>query len=196
MKKFLFFLLSSVSLFIACKKEIPASKKRAMQQAEIRELYHGKYKLVSSYSSVPLDINSDGKASDNLMAEIPELQFDSWVEIRIPASTYLFKNGNGLFDWFWPEQYLYEIDNEKVSVNYASQSSPRNCDILKNNKEIILFEYEGNKDKPAYRWPLPDKVTIESTTFIKVVCTRSFYTKDGWQTAETISLYEKFSNVN
>ncbi|WP_353139643.1 hypothetical protein [Pseudopedobacter sp.] len=40
------------------------------------------------------------------------------------------------------------------------------------------------------------RVTVESTTFIKVVCTRSFYTKDGWQTAETISLYEKFSNVN
>ena len=48
------------------------------------ERFHGKYKIISSTSSEPLDVNFDGVASTNLLQEIVALANDgSFLELRV-----------------------------------------------------------------------------------------------------------------
>ena len=72
--------------------------------------FHGRYKIISSTSSEPLDVNLDGTSSLDMLQEISELNFQEGKQYYVQLSIYRPSKNTpepkfGFAQW-WPEQYI------------------------------------------------------------------------------------------
>ena len=195
---FILFVLLSFALS-GCKdnQELVLEDKRT---ENLYDQFHGKYRLISSHTSSPIDVDQDGSSSDNLMDEIPEMT-NSWLEIRvIPDSK--SKDYDALFCLFWPEQEI-RLDlktqdpvgyEPNASVAYLLQSTPRYSSI-KESEGTISVTREKSDNATARRWSIPEEVVIEGPDQLKVVTEKLLYTKLGWQTVIVTAVYERFVKI-
>lgn len=161
---------------------------------------HGRYKLISSYSSISLDVDQDGVSSNNLVSEILGL-VDSKVEIRVLSSS---ENSvyDAMFCLFWPEQ---EIDlnfrtqdplafDSDARVVYLLQGVHRYAGI-KEHDNIIKVTGENSGEASARRWTIPREVVVERPNRLKITIEKLLYTKSGWEKVVITTVYERFTNV-
>lgn len=199
MKTICFFLiLISLVLSMSCTRD----SQNLINDEEFKLLYeqfNGKYAITQASSDTALDINQDGIVSNNLFDEIKELP-SSHLEIRVLFDNVIAHKNSGIFEQFWPEQYLIldgkiqDIDqyNSAVLVNYLVQGAPRYCNIHQSEKKIDVLVSEYIPSTPK-RWTLPTVVTIEDNNTVRIVQDKAFYTKIGWKTTKVTSTYTRVS---
>jgi hypothetical protein len=152
----------------------------------IHDQLHGKYKAISSISNDAVDINLDGSASTDILAELPALtKAFSNLEILIQTKEKF------LLCAYWPQQDLGYGVPPNVAVNYVNQGTVRLFTLKENNNEILVKPDEAPLDPE--RFPFPSSVTIEGPDLIKIVLDRKLYTSKGWITTTITTVYQRFT---
>lgn len=195
----IFILLVSIGT-VGCKNQ----DTKVNPKDDIKLLYqrfHGKYKIISSTSSEPLDVNFDGVSSNNLLKEIGELNnYGAFLELRVKTpdpSVFLFSQ-------FWPEQYIHTYRkpnsdwngrdtlgyNQAYSVSYAQQAIPYRFSFTDDLSQILVTS-SGKADE--FRWIKPESVFVEEKDRLRLINRRHIYTRTGVKEVTVITIYERFT---
>lgn len=162
---------------------------------QIKEKFHGKYEMISSVSSVPVDLNMDGISSNKLLNENPE-----YLKAGIML---LITEGNGyLFEEKWPVEYIETGTNDPIDstsyhsnylINYAMYMNASLFQFDDNYKSIQLhgIRHEDSTNKLIS----VESVTVEENEIIKVVTVRKLYTINGWATTKIESRYKRYTII-
>ena len=187
-----FCLQFAVVLFLlACERDsVPANK-------DVKKLYqsfHGKYEIISSIASEPLDLNLDGVSTTNLLTELEDVT-NSRVEIRIQESF--------LFVQPWPEPFFSGIAgtgenmptayDPRITVNYAMQGVGRLFEFDEKVEQILLLPDDPFTNQT--RFPRPTSIKLKPGEMVEVTINKSFYTSAGIKNVQVISLYKRFTMV-
>ena len=164
--------------------------------------FHGKYKVISSTSSQPLDVNFDGVSSNDLLKEIRDLNYSgASLELRV-KSVYgpVF-----LFSQAWPEQYVRTYYgptqwngwdtlsyNPTHLVSYANQAGPYRFSFTDDLSQILVTA-AGKAD--TIRWVKPESVFIEAKDRLRVTNKRRIYTRQGVKEVRITTIYERFTII-
>jgi len=162
--------------------------------------FHGKYKVVSSVSSEPLDVNFDGVASTSLTEEIRGLaDNESQVELRIKS----LDRPVFLLVQAWPEQYVNTYTgttpqwngwdplryNPTYYVAYARQGSPYGFTFSEDLSQIVVTP---NPEADIVRWVKPERVDVEAGDRLRLTNKRRLYTRKGVREVTITTTYERF----
>jgi hypothetical protein len=156
---------------------------------EIYQQFYGKYEIVSSISERPVDLDSDGEASIDLIDEMPNIDNSHLV---------IFIKDNGIND----ENVLLFIHGWHEQV-FSRSSSPDKANeipsyvlkvvssrfILNDHKDILFLQDDPNE------FPLPEEVSVNDEGQIQTVISRKLFTPDGWQTVKITSTYSRYTTV-
>ncbi|MFD2569493.1 hypothetical protein ACFSUS_02550 [Spirosoma soli] len=171
----------------------------------LHEQFHGKYRVISSVSIEPLDINFDGVASLDMVQELAELQTNDrtkyCVELRIYGPTQKDPKTYFSFMQWWPEQSIrlgnkYWDNNELIAydpkyvVNYDFQGASRSFSFSTDLKQITV---NPNDNEKSFRWGRPESVTIDDNGRLRVVNKRRLYSKAGVKDVVITTVYERFT---
>lgn len=182
----------SVILFLlSCKSDsLPANK----DAKQLYQSFHGKYEIISSNASEPIDVNLDGVSSTNLLTELADIP-NCHVEIRI--------QGIFLFDQFWPEPYFSGIAgtgesmpasyDPRITVNYAMQGVGRQFEFDEKVEQILLLP-----DHPSVnqnRFPRPSSIKLLPGEMVEVTINKTFYTTAGIKNVQVVTLYKRYTMV-
>lgn len=206
MKKRLLLFLVSSALLTGCKLISPEVKNPLVA---IHDRFHGKYKIISSTSDVPVDVNFDGNASTDLTTEILNLALDAdekhypeyYLELRIGID-----HSNGLLpadlltEW-WPsqnilpgagkywqgEQLAYDPD---LDVGYESGGSFGFFKFSEGFKEITV-----DVKAESFRFRKPESITVLPGDIIQVVTKRPLYTRQGAKNVTITTQYKRFTII-
>ncbi|MDQ1089921.1 hypothetical protein [Siphonobacter sp. SORGH_AS_1065] len=194
----------------SCQKKdiVPVSPATTKEKELLYSKFHGKYKIISSVSSEPLDVNLDGTASNNMLEEMQELTYGNnqqySVELRIykGTSSSSSNKSNYLFTQWWPEQYInvgsgvewnggdFLDYNPKLSVSYLMQGTVRTFDFL---EDLSRISVNAESNENPYRWVKPSSITISKDGRLTVVNKRHIYTKAGVKEVTITTVYERYT---
>ncbi len=168
----------------------------------LQQQFQGKYEIVSSTSSEPVDVNLDGKSSVDLFQEYPYLsQHTLRIDIYGP-NTYNPKR-SFIFYQFWPEQYVrlpsgQEWTGQTIpyepgsSADFAMQGATLAFNVSPDVKQLLV---EPGENISPFRWQRPESVTVEGTDSIRTVNKRLLYTQAGVKTVTITTLYKRFTKT-
>lgn len=171
----------------------------------LQDRFHGKYKAISSISSEALDVNLDGKASTDMLVEIPELtaSYRNYLELRIYNPSKNWLSTGYLFTQWWPEQYIW-VNNQEwqiqpidydphLLVNYAMQGAIRTFTFSPSLDKLVLepSDYADN----SLRWKRPESVTVVGEHTIQIVNKKTLYTRMGVKEVTITTTYERFTTI-
>lgn len=166
--------------------------------------FHGRYKVLLSIANEALDVNLDGKASVDMMLEIPELATGPqyYIQLTIYGSSQHSPTPSFLFTQWWPEQYIrigsgQEWDggqlldyNPSYRVAYLMQGGTRRLSFSPDLKQILV---QPNENEKPFRWQRPESVAVENTGRLRVVNKRWLYTGAGVKEVLITTVYERFT---
>ncbi|MFD2574230.1 hypothetical protein ACFSUS_26585 [Spirosoma soli] len=167
----------------------------------LHERFHGKYKPINSVASEPVDVNFDGRSSNNLIHEIGDDLTSSDLEINIIDKGKHVEERTFLFTQTWPEQYVHAPFSTReptaydpnLIVNYARQPATRKFDFDRSIRIIQIRPDQKPIASDTVRFAPPEAVTVEGKGYIKVVNRKRLYTRDGWKTVRVETLYERYT---
>lgn len=167
--------------------------------------FHGKYKVISSVSSEAIDVNLDGKASTDMIQEIPELTSPhrNYLELRIYGPNKYRSENAFLFTQWWPEQHIWTNnkvwDGEFIEyqpgliVNYNMQGTTRHFSFSSNLSQLNV---QPSPNENAFRWVFPQSVTVDKNTdTIQVVNKRRLYTSAGVKEVVITTVYQRYTMI-
>lgn len=169
----------------------------------LHEKFHGKYKAISSVSSEVIDVDLDGRASTDMIHEIPDLisPNSNFLELRIYGPSKYRSENSFLFTQWWPEQYIWfnnkqwegePIDYQPgLSVNYAMQGTSRYFSFT---PDLSQLQVQPMNNENAFRWVFPQSVTVDKRTgTIQVVNKRRLYTSAGVKEVVITTVYQRYT---
>lgn len=184
---------------IGCAPDLPAPSEDVNA---LHQRFHGKYKPISSVASERVDVNFDGKLSDDLLQEYPYLdEHDLRIDIYGPSK---HRPANSFtFYQLWPEQYVSTgfsqqwngelIDYDpRYSVNFNQQGSTRAFTFSPDVKQIYVEPY-ADENLNAFRWLRPESVTVEANGYLRVINKRRLFTTAGVREITITTLYERYT---
>ena len=187
---------------LGCKDKDPIVSPNQDIEA-LYQRFHGKYKVISSTSSEPLDVNFDGISSTNLLQEIADLNdYKAFLELRVKYPD----RSVFLFNQFWPEQYVHSFRNPNMewngwdpldynpaySVMYAQQTNPYSFSLNDDLSQVIVAP-NGNPD--TSRWAKPESVFVEANDRLRLINKRRIYTREGVKEVVITTIYERFTMI-
>lgn len=203
MKKFLCMLVCAV-LFVGCTNndddnELIVTKEKLL----LNEKLTGKYKLVSCVADKALDLNDDGKASTNLFEENSLLK-SPFLEMIIIVPTNEFhsslKDNEFVFSEFWPTENDLRFKSKDDPILPTNDPIENHYDIY---GYVLIGKFDADakfgyfsKDKiedDGKNTLLDIKIETMDNDEVKVISTRKFYTLQGWVTANTESIYKRYT---
>lgn len=200
MKTALILILLISSGLVGCKQGESVVNPKDDVEA-LYQRFHGKYKVISSTSSEPLDVNFDGVSSNDLLKELPALNdYGAFLELRVKypdRSVFLFSQ-------FWPEQYIRTYTattsdwngwdslsyNPIYSVSYAEQAAPYYFSFTDDLSQILVTS-TGKAD--PFRWIKPESVFVEEKDRLRLINKRRIYTREGVKEVTITTVYERFT---
>lgn len=173
--------------------------------AALHDRFHGKYSIVSSVSDEAIDVNMDGKASTNMLAEITQLAPDYRCELVLHITGNTQVDGKPGFTMMqaWPEQYIWlqtkrgnwewePLDYDpKQTVNYAQQGASRLVSFAP-DLTVINVDDDAHGDA-SVRWKKPVSVKVVGKHTIEVVNRKTLYTSEGTKTVLITTRYERYT---
>jgi len=182
-----------VLFLLACKRDsVPANK-------DVKKLYqsfHGKYEIISSSASEPIDVNLDGVPSINLLTEVTDIT-NARVEIRIQGPAPF------LFEESWPTPFFSGIGgtgenmpatyDPRITVNYAMQGVGRLFEFDEKVEQILLLPDDPFTNQT--RFPRPISVKLNPGEIVEVTINKTFYTSAGIKNVQVVNLYRRFTMV-
>jgi hypothetical protein len=174
----------------------------------LHDRFHGKYKIVSSYTDVPVEINGDGIPTTDLTQELPphaNIQ-NAGLELRVYRDYKRQMEPVFLFTQWWPEQYIWGpgLSNSqdwngepiaydpKISVGYPQQGAGYRFSFSPDLKEIIVT---GKEDTTNIRWRKPLSVRIVGEHTIELVNKRVLYTRQGTKEVTITTVVERYTII-
>lgn len=154
--------------------------------SQVHKRLHGKYKVISAVTNTVVDVNMDGTAGNDLLAEMEYVTYCDLV-VRIVDKNHFY------FEQFWSEQFL-TYGNAPPVINFACQGALRTFTLGGDNVTLQLQRDDIIPPDPNL-WTFPDAVTIEGNDLIKVVLTKKLYTASGWQTVTITALYQRYTTL-
>lgn len=163
--------------------------------------FHGKYKVVSSTSNEPLDVDFDGVASRDLLKEIAALNdYGAFLELRVKYPDH----SAFLFNQFWPEQYVHSYTgsnfdwngldaleyNPAYSVMYAQQAIPYSFTFTDDLSQVLIIP---NEIPEKARWIKPEAVFVQGQNRLRLTNRRRIYTRTGVKEVIITTVYERFT---
>jgi hypothetical protein len=191
MKRLSILCLVICSVLISCKKEPKVDQDQVLQ-----DRFNGKYRLLSATSDQSVDVNMDGRASQDLLTEIPNLQ-NSYLELKfIERPIFNNKEDNApLFIFSWQEQDLsYEYDKNKPWVYYVNQSYPFHFSFNSGNTEIISIPAREMTTAEAERFVVPKTLRILKDDKLQTSFVKKVYTNSGFKLLTIQLLYERWTS--
>jgi hypothetical protein len=186
-------LIGLISL-VACKgsqKEIiaPSQEVNALYQR-----FHGKYKPVFSTSSEAIDVNLDGKATVDMLEEIPELLNIGGIELRIYQGQYNSQR-KFIFVHYWPKQEFQTDPATYIpdlwvpySMKVVSWSFKFDTDVV----QLLIEPQSIALADPDTYTPL-QAVKVVDDDRIEVIFSKRLYTASGWKTVQIRTRYERYT---
>jgi hypothetical protein len=187
---------SLATLFLAagaltgCHERTPEPSEDA---SALHNRFHGKYQLLSADADVPVDLNRDGRASTNLVDELPEVKSSDVI--------LLIKEDNSfkLFEQAWPQPNVTRDWNASspdslIVQGYAMQLSPRSFTFDKSVTNLVI-EPSPASAATDDRFPTPQVAAIEKDDQLRIVVQRSLFTRKGWQLVRIITVYKRYTII-
>ena len=204
--KYLFISVLVLSQVFSCKSE-DKSLPPAENFDALHQQFHGKYKIVSSVSSEPLDVNLDGSSSTNLLKEIEVLQTgtltDPFSQITIHGPSKVDPKPSFTFMQAWPEQFV-RMGGGKVwdgiemipfnpaySFGYDMKVHYREFRFSEDLKQLTVLP--DNSESPLFLQSVPKSVTVQQDGRLVVVANRRIYTSQGVKEVTVTTTYERFT---
>lgn len=170
----------------------------------LHQQFHGRYEIVSSISSEPVDVNLDGRSSVDLLQEYPYLK-EHFLQITIQGPDKYTPKRVFLFTQFWPEQYLSlksvgEWTGQVVAyepnsmVNFAMQTASRTFTFSSDLKEIQVIPTQ-DKTENSFRWQRPELVMVDVSDYVTTINKRRLYTTSGVKDVVITTLYRRYTTV-
>jgi hypothetical protein len=189
---------------------IPVTQPQQVAPSEnisaLTQQFHGKYKLLSSISDQPVDVNLDGKATTNLRDEIADLTLQEGtqyhVDVRVYAPTTQVPAAGFLFLQWWPEQFIRTGPgktwdgselisyNPAYSVGYDFQGGARSFSFSADLKQLNV---KPSEPENPHRWVRPESVTVKDNGQLEVITKRRLYTREGVKDVTITSVYERYT---
>lgn len=197
MKPHLFFLCFLLSL-CGCKKQDPQIDYREFEI--LKTNFHGEYRLVSSTTDAPVDLDMDGTASTNLLSEIPAL-INSKINVKVIKNTYKKTGFDCYYVQTWLEQYLSKDlipvkdirhFDPAIEIDYLAQPISASLTIDFREKAFTLKNDSLSKDTRTLT--LPEIVRYQGNQRAEGISSKvrkEFYTSSGIMSVMVTSLYQK-----
>lgn len=193
---------------ISCKSE-DAPPKPTQDIDALYQQFHGKYKIISSVTSEPLDVNLDGISSTNLLTEIEELQTGTltspYSQINIGKPSDKNPEPSFIFVQNWPEQFLrmgkgkvwggieiipfdpaytFAYDMKVVARKFTFSEDLKHLTVISDNSETAFFKQS-----------LPTSVSVLNDGNLVVITNRRIYTSAGVKEVTITTTYERFTRI-
>ncbi|MDT3401812.1 hypothetical protein [Mucilaginibacter terrae] len=170
---------------LGCKKD---AQKNDRKKIELKNRFEGSYALLSAISDVAVDLNFDGKKSDDLLNEVENLRNSNLI-LHFPN-----ESDNIIFDQFWQiQQFPYNeiptVSDPQIIPGYANQPCIAR---VKFNDQLNLMYLEEPANYNADKYPIPSSVSILPGDIIHTTTTRKVYTTTGWTKIEIDARYKRF----
>ena len=200
--KYFFISILILSQVFGCKSKdspLPANE----NVDALYQQFHGKYKIVSSVSSEPLDVNLDGVSSVDLLAEIEELPDISNLDIRIYGPSDSNPKPTFIFTQAWPEQSVrmgsgkvwdgIEIISFNPAYNFAYNMKVvvRSLNFSEDLKQLTVTP--DDSEDPFFRQSAPKSVAVKNDGTLSVIANRRIYTSSGVREVTVTTIYERFT---
>jgi hypothetical protein len=162
----------------------------------LKEQFHGKYHIVSATSATAVDLNEDGRASADLLAEIPTLT-ESDLEVRIGRSV-IKEDYVGFLDQGWQHQNLvrnYQGGPDSVKVQgYVNQLTFRYFNFDASRTQLVV---EQLPVMPAEKgqYPAPESITVVGPEQLRVVTNRLLFVRKAWTPVRITVLYKRYTKT-
>ncbi|MFA8436329.1 MAG: hypothetical protein ACEPOZ_17600 [Marinifilaceae bacterium] len=197
MKRVLFLIVCAV-VFVGCDKNEVSESNRPL----LKDMFNGKYELISSVSEKAVDLNNDGTSSTNLLDENSMILFSS-VEIRIPREDDVFLEENEfVFCEFWPTENDHRLVDREVFKVYKTRIYSGDYDIYGN---ILIGRFEDDLKSGTFQQTCADdgkntlielkSIDVIGNETIKVTAIRRLFTMNGWVTTTIESLYKRYTPI-
>lgn len=162
--------------------------------AALRERFHGQYNIVLATADRAVDLNHDGRASADLLTEIPNLgRKQSTLNVLIR------ENGFKWFEELWPQPAItrnwnYNSPDSVMVSGYLYNPVPRDFTFDKTVTNLLVEPGAADKANGG-RTPAPESVTIEGDGQLRVVTLRLLYIGRTWQPVRIITVYKRFTSI-
>ncbi|RZK13258.1 MAG: hypothetical protein EOO56_27575 [Hymenobacter sp.] len=162
--------------------------------AALHDRFHGQYSIVSATADRAVDLNRDGRASTDLLTEIPDLGLNQ-------SRLLVLIRDNGL-KWFedsWPQPIIarnwnYSSPDSVMLNGYLYSPMPRDFTFDKNVTSLLVEPGPADKADGGRR-AAPEKVTIEGDGQLRVVTLRLLYIGRSWQFVRIVTVYKRFTST-
>jgi hypothetical protein len=174
----------------------------------LHDRFHGKYKIVSSYTDVPVELNGDGTPTTDLTKELPVTAniHNSGLELRVYRDYKRTMEPVYSFAQNWPEQYIWRPGmvssqawngqplayDPAIDVYYLNQAGWYRFSFSPDLTEIIVT---GKEDTTGTRWRKPLSVKIIGEHTIELVNKRTLYTRQGTKEVIITTVVERYTIV-
>ena len=182
--------LLTAGALVGCHERTPAPSEDA---AALHSRFHGKYQLLSAVADVPVDLDRDGRASTNLVEELPDVKASDVI--------LLIKEDNSfkLFEQSWPQPNVTRDWNASnpdslIVQGYAIQLSPRSFTFDKSVTNLLI-ESGPVSATDAGRFPTPEVAAIEPGDQLRIVVQRALFTRKGWKLVRITSVYKRYTSI-
>ncbi|ALI98579.1 hypothetical protein DC20_05840 [Rufibacter tibetensis] len=163
----------------------------------LQEQFHGKYAPIRSTSSLALDVDRDGNASTDMLAEIGDLS-NSWVEVRVYSTGSNSAPASLTFIHQWPKQELTPAeptnDNPLSRLWYATKVVYWSFSFDSSRTRLLLEPQPADQSNPELYTPA-ESVLVKGDGQIEVTLSKRLYTTEGWKTARIVTLYGRFTKT-
>lgn len=188
----LFFLAALVSLTacqqsdeIAPHEDVPA----------LQEQFQGTYQPIQSVSNVAIDVNQDGKATTDMLAEISELP-NMITIVSISGKSPYDPKPSFVFVHHWPKQWVGSVEPTDYDPNIKPAYDRKvifwRFAFDRSLTQLLIKPDPNYLTDPDLYSPL-QTVLVKGQELIEVTLTKRLYTTVGWQTVQIVTLYERFN---
>jgi hypothetical protein len=190
MKKLVYPLILAAALGSCQEKTVEPNE----DTAALHDRFHGRYSIVSATADKAVDLNRDGKASSDLLTEIPNLGL---TQSRL--NVFIRENGLKWFEDSWPQPYIgrnwnYSSPDSVMVYDYLYNPLPRDFTFDKTVTSMLVEPGPADKADGG-RTPAPEKVTIEGDRQLRVVTLRLLYIGRSWQLVRITTVYKRFTII-
>lgn len=162
--------------------------------AALHDRFHGQYSVVSATADSAVDLDRDGRASFDLLAEIPLLGAkQSRLNVLIRT------NGLKWFEEYWPQPIItrnwsYSSPDSVMLGGYLYNPLPRDF-TFDQPVTRLLVEPGPAANATGGRTAAPESVTIEGDGQLRVVTRRLLYVGRSWQLVRITVVYKRFTVI-
>jgi hypothetical protein len=190
MKKLISLLLAASALS-SCQKNTPEPSE---DTAALHDRFHGQYQVVSATAEKAVDLNYDGRASTDLLTEIPNLGLK-----QSRLNVLIRDNGLKWFEEVWPHPYLarnwnYTSPDSVMVYDYLYNPLPRDFTFDKTITSLLVEPGPADKANGG-RTAAPESVTIGGDGQLRVVTRRLLYIGRSWQLVRITAVYKRFTSI-